>query len=213
MSSTQHDGRAERIDPKNKLLHRANVRRLEGEAIRDAILTASGRLNEKAQGPSVPVHLTPFMNGRGRPSESGPLDGNGRRSIYTEIRRNFLPPMMLAFDMPIPFNTVGRRNVSNVPAQALVLMNSPFVDQQAEVWAERTLREHPDRTVEERIDRLYRAALARPPSEDELAEARAFIERQGEMMGVPAEQRSSHPGLWADFCHVLFNVKEFIFLR
>jgi hypothetical protein len=92
-------------------------------------------------------------------------------------------------------------------------MNSPFVDQQAEVWAERTLREHPDRTVEERIDRLYRAALARPPSEDELAEARAFIERQGEMMGVPAEQRSSHPGLWADFCHVLFNVKEFIFLR
>ena len=72
-------------------------------------------------GPSVPVHLTAFMDGRGRPGHSGPLDGDGRRSLYLAVRRNFLNPMFLAFDSPVPFSCMGRRNVSNVPAQALIL--------------------------------------------------------------------------------------------
>ncbi len=55
------------------------------------------------------------------------------------VRRNFLSPMMLAFDTPIPFNRVGRRNVSNVPAQALILMNDPFVARTGQVWARRLL--------------------------------------------------------------------------
>jgi len=117
MSSQPADTVAEQSDPDNLLLHRMNLRRLEGEAIRDAILTVSGRLDPKLGGPSVPVHLTEFMDGRGRP-QSGSLDGDGRRSIYIKVRRNFLPPMMLAFDTPIPFNCMGRRNVSNVPSQA-----------------------------------------------------------------------------------------------
>ena len=101
-------------------LHRMNVRRLEAEAIRDALLAVSGRLEPAMYGPSVPVHLTSFMDGRGRPGRSGPLDGDGRRSLYLE-RPAQLPriPMLLAFDAPVPFSTMGRRNVSNVPAQAL----------------------------------------------------------------------------------------------
>ena len=90
-------------------------------------------------GPGVMPHLTPYMQGRGRPGESGPLDGDGRRSLYLNVRRNFLTPVFLAFDYPIPFTTMGRRSVSNVPAQALALMNNPFVRQQAELWARRTL--------------------------------------------------------------------------
>ena len=90
-------------------------------------------------GPSVPVHLTSFMEGRGRPGRSGPLDGDGRRSIYLDVRRNFLNPMFLAFDAPVPFSTMGRRNVSNVPAQASTLMNDPMVARQARLWAERVL--------------------------------------------------------------------------
>ena len=89
-------------------------------------------------GPSVDVHLTEFMEGRGKPA-SGPLDGAGRRSIYLALRRNFLSPMMQAFDAPAPFNTVGRRGVSNVPAQALMLMNDPFVHEQSEVLAVRVV--------------------------------------------------------------------------
>ena len=79
------------------------MRRLEGEAIRDAMLTVSGRLDPRMYGPSVPVHLTAFQDGRGRPA-SGPLDGDGRRSLYLSVRRNFLSPFLLAFDTPIPFS-------------------------------------------------------------------------------------------------------------
>ncbi len=100
---------AERLDPSNTYLHRMNVRRLEAEAIRDALLSASGRLVSTLYGPSVPVYLSRFMEGRGRPGRSGPLDGDGRRSIYLNVRRNFLNPMFLAFDAPVPFSTMGRR--------------------------------------------------------------------------------------------------------
>ena len=108
--------RAAAVDSQNKLLHRQNVRRLEAEAIRDAMLLVSGRLDRTMEGPGVLPFLTEHQVGRGRPA-SGPLDGNGRRSIYLQVRRNFLNPMFVAFDYPTPFTTIGRRTVSNVPAQ------------------------------------------------------------------------------------------------
>jgi hypothetical protein len=103
--SSRADGRAAQRDPRNRLLHRMPVRRLEAEAVRDAILAVSGRLDRRMFGPGVTPYLTPFMQGRGRPREAGPLDGNGRRGIYLDVRRNFLTPMFLAFDYPIPFTT------------------------------------------------------------------------------------------------------------
>ena len=76
-------------------------RRLEAEAIRDAILAIAGSLNSEMYGPSVPPHISRYQDGRGKP-DSGPLDGNGRRSIYVQVRRNFLTPLLLAFDYPLP---------------------------------------------------------------------------------------------------------------
>ncbi len=139
MSSRETDSNAVAVDPDNRLLHRMPVVRLEAEAIRDAILAVSGRLNEQLEGPSVPVHLDEFMTGRGRPLVSGPLDGHGRRSIYLAVRRNFLNPLFLAFDYPATATTAGRRGTSNVPAQALSLLNNPFVKQQSAAWAKRQL--------------------------------------------------------------------------
>ena len=95
------------VDPENILLHCAPVRRLSSEAIRDSLLMLSGRLDRKMFGPSVAVHLTSFMDGRGRPRKSGPQDGDGRRSLYIEVRRNFLSPMMLTFDRPKPLHFNG----------------------------------------------------------------------------------------------------------
>jgi Protein of unknown function (DUF1553)/Protein of unknown function (DUF1549)/Planctomycete cytochrome C len=199
---------AEQRDPLNLLLHRANVRRLEGEAIRDALLAVSGRLDPTQFGPPVRVHLSPFMEGRGRPEQSGPLDGAGRRSIYLEVRRNFLSPFMVAFDTPRPASTVGRRNVSNVPAQALSMMNDPFVVDQCRVWANRALAEA-GRSPEDRIRRLYMAAFSRPPSVEELNESTSFLAEQARIYGVGMDDVRP----WADLCHVLVNVKEFIFIR
>jgi hypothetical protein len=175
-------------------------------------LAVSGRLDRTLYGPSVPVHLTPFMQGRGRPGQSGPLDGGGRRSIYIAVRRNFLSPMMLAFDTPIPFTTIGRRNVSNVPAQALILMNDPLIVQQAQAWAQRELAP-PAATPQERIGRMYLAALARPASNAELENALAFLKEQAAALGLPDQAWQNDTRVWTDLAHVLFNVKEFAFLE
>lgn len=197
MSSTP-DAKADEADAGNLLLHRARIRRLEGEAIRDAILKVSGRLNPTMYGPSVPVYLTPFQDGRGKPA-SGPLDGDGRRSIYLGVRRNFLSSFLLAFDTPAPFSTVGRRTVSNVPAQALILMNDPFVHQQADVWGKRVMAEKG--SVEDRVRGMYLDAFSRPPSEREM---HACVEH----LGMTPDQRR-----WADLAHVLINTKEFYFVN
>jgi cytochrome c553 len=210
MASTP-DEAGDARDPQNLLLHRARIRRLQGEVIRDSILAISGRLDPTVFGPSVPIHVTSFMEGRGRPKESGPLDGNGRRSLYIEVRRNFLSPMMLAFDSPIPFSTVGRRNASNVPAQALILMNDPFVVEQAKLWAKRIIADQ--RTVEARINAMYLTAFSRPPSAEEIAEATAFLHDQAAALGLLSDQVADDEGVWTDLCHVLMNVKEFVFLK
>ncbi len=207
---------AEASDPDNRLLHEMRVRRLEAEAIRDAILAVAGRLDGRMAGPGVEVHLTTFMDNYadsyGRPKTSGPLDGNGRRSLYVNVRRNFLTPILTAFDFPPPLVTAGRRDVSNVPAQALILMNDPFVAQQARRWAVRVLAiEGLDASG--RVRRMYREAYARPPSEAELKAALRFLESHASELGIAPERRRDDERLWADFAHVLINVKEFIFLK
>jgi hypothetical protein len=203
--ASQADAKTEEADPQNKLLHRMPIRRLEAEAIRDAILAVSGRLDLQLYGPSVTPYITDFMLGRGRPA-SGPLDGDGRRSIYVKVRRNFLTPFFLAFDYPIPFTTMGRRSVSNVPAQALALMNNPFVTQQADLWAKRVLKEEGISTSE-RIKRMYIAAFGREPTKTETADALQFLADQAKDYG-----REDDPRAWKDLCHVMMNTKEFIFV-
>ena len=202
LASRTVDGQDE-LDPTNRWLHRAHVRRLEGEIIRDAILAVSGGLDTTAGGPPVPIHLTEFSEGRGRPS-GGPLDGEGRRSIYLSVRRNFLSPFFLVFDAPTPATTVGRRSSSNVPAQALTLLNDPFVLAEAERWAH-SLAERGVEGDEERLETLFLEGLSRPPTDEERKLANDFL----------IERRFGADGgdEWTDLAHVLFNVKEFVYLR
>jgi hypothetical protein len=201
------DAVADEADPQDLLLHRMRLRRLEGEAIRDAMLAVSGRLDSRLFGPPVPVYLSEFLDGRGRPGTGGPRDGAGRRSIYLAVRRNFLSPFLTAFDTPTPFSTVGRRNVSNVPAQALILLNDPFVHDQAATWAKRVLAD--SGSAKERVERMYRQAFGRPADDDECRACLSFLARQREMHG--ADEASPLP--WTDLAHTLFNAKEFVYVR
>ncbi len=205
--SSQENATAKKIDPDNRLLHRMPVKRLEGEIIRDALLAVSGRLDLAMYGPGVMPFLTPYMIGRGRPSKSGPLDGDGRRSIYINVRRNFLTPMFLVFDYPLPFTTIGKRSVSNVPAQALTMMNNDFVLQQTKLWAAHVLAT-PGLTPAQRLDAMYLTALGRPPSPAESAKMLAFLGEASAMYGQPNDPRA-----WHDLCHVIVNLKEFIYVR
>ena len=208
--SSNRDSAAVEQDPRNLLFHHFPLRRLEGEAIRDKILAVSGRLDPTIGGPGVEVFLTNFHEGRGRPG-SGPLDGAGRRSIYTTVRRNFLPGFLVAFDYPVPFQAMGRRNVTNVPAQALTLMNDPFVVEQARLWAKQTLADDA-LSPEARIDRMYREAFVRSPAPEETAAALDFLTAQARAHGTDFAEQPHREAAWADLAHALFNTKEFIFV-
>ena len=210
MSSRAIDRKAEEKDPNNVLLHRMSVRRLEGEAIRDATLTVSGRLNPMVGGPPVPLYLTEFLVGRGRPDKSGPLDGNGRRSLYATLHRNFLPTLMQTFDAPTPFSTVGKRNVTNVPAQSLALMNDEFFHQQAKVWAERSFRETPKSSDIERIRELIEAAYGRKATSLEARDCSASLV---EFRRLNLGNAETNLAAWSDLCHALLNANDFIYVK
>ena len=198
-------------DPENRWLAYFPLRRLEAEAIRDGLLAVAGSLDSTQYGPPAPVHLTEFMQGRGRPQTSGPLDGNGRRSIYQEVRRNFLSPMMLVFDRPIPFTTFGKRNTTNVPAQSLFLLNDPFVAEQAQRMAQRMLAQL-DRSTEGKVQWIYQRALTRVARKEEIEKARAFLQQQTKKYVTDGPLADYPEAVWADYCHAIFNTKEFVYL-
>lgn len=205
-ASTEDDER----DPDNELLHRMPLRRLAAESVRDSLLAAADNLDAKMYGKSVVAYISPFMGGNRAPKESGPMDGARRRSIYLEIRRNHLPQLFMAFDFPAPDSTHGTRNVSNVPAQALVLMNDPFVVEQSNAlgskFAART------DSIDARIKELFLRVFGRKATADDIARSIDFLRKQStEYKGSPGTE-FSNPHSWSDLCHALFMAKEFIYV-
>ena len=201
------DHHAAEVDGENTLLHHMPVRRLEAEAVRDSILAVTGTLNRTIYGPSITPFISPYQDGRGKP-ESGPLDGDRRRSIYIKVQRNFINPLFLAFDYPAPVLTRGRRTVSTVPSQALMLMNNEFVARQVEKWADREIAVHP--AWGERIGAMFVSAFGRPAEHGEMADSTKFLEKQ--LAAYGSTDRNDYRA-WADLAHVLINSKEFVFVR
>ena len=173
--SSVPEAASERIDPANTLLHRMNVRRLEAEAIRDTLLAVSGQLEPTMYGPSVPVHLTSFMDGRGRPARSGPLDGDGRRSIYLERAAEFLEPDAARLRRAGavldhgPAECLERARPGSLPLERPAGRSS-----EARFWAERLAAE-PASATRERLDRLFLTALGRAPTEQEARASLDFL--------------------------------------
>ncbi len=142
----------EQKDPDNRLLSHFPVKRLEAEAVRDALLVASGKLDPKMYEGSV--------NG-----------GSTRRSVYVEVIRNRLDPFLSVYDAPVPFSATGRRAETNVPAQSLTMLNNNFVIGAAEQLA----RETSEGSDEDRIRKMWVRALGRDPSAKEKGSASDFI--------------------------------------
>jgi hypothetical protein len=199
-------------DPDLRWLTAMPVRRLEAECIRDAMLAVAGTLDASLYGPSERLHLTPYMDGRDLPKESGPLDGAGRRSIYLEVRRNHLTPLLAAFDFPKPDSTVGERRVSVVAPQALLLLNNEFVAEQARAWAGRELELPGD--AEQRVRRMHERAFGRVASEGFVADAAGFVAEQTRRYESVSDRAvTAEVAAWGDLAQVLFGLADFRYVR
>lgn len=201
--SSAYDETAFTADPDNTLLWRANPRRLDAEAIRDAILATSGQLDlTPAQG-SVVAQVPSTVIGRGLSGKTFKVDSN-KRSVFLPIVRDLVPEALATFDFAEPSLIVANRDVTNVPAQALFLMNSDFVQTQSLAMA-RSLLANKSLNQDKRIERAFLAALGRQPTSAERIRAQRYL-RQA------SEGGKSEAGL-ASFCQALMASAEFRYLQ
>lgn len=180
------------LDPENRLLWKANRRRLEAESIRDTMLTVSGKLSMERGGPTFPANLA---------ADYGYKGSDNRRSVYQPMFRNALPEALEAFDMADPSLVTGKRNTSTVAPQALFMLNNPFPAEQARYAANRLLAEkHGD--DKERLDRAYRLALGRLPTDREREVHARFV-----------SSSQSPVDTWTSVFHALFASADFRFVE
>jgi len=191
--TTEWRKEAAKVDPENRLLWRMNRRRLEGEALRDAMLAVSGQLNLKLGGPSIYPELPAELE---KPRGGWPVNKDirerNRRSIYVFVKRNMRFPFFAVFDAPDTNETCSRRHVSTTAPQALMLVNGKFTLDMAKALAERVRGE----SNAGKVARIYRLALGRPADAKETALALAFLQR----------------GDVVDLCHVVLNLNEFAYV-
>lgn len=200
---------ARQRDPENVLLSHFTARRVDAEIIRDSILAVSGRLDPKLYGPSI----QPYRE-KADPDKRlfvGPLDGEGRRSIYLKFQLMEAPRFLSAFNLPGGKVTQGRRDSSNVPAQSLALLNDPFVLSMADFWASRLVTDG-RQSVADRVDSLFRVALGRAPSEADRESCLAALRSLATARGVDQAEMLQSRDVWKDAAHMMFNLKEFIFV-
>ena len=202
--------RAERLDPDNRLLWKMPLRRLESGAIRDRTLAVSGKLNSRMGGP--PVELLPEANGYVRIDRKKLADPEDeyRQSVYVLARRNYHLTQLNVFDQPVLAHNCTRRNSSAGVAQSLVMLNSQFSLSQADYFAERVWRELDKKDAAALAQRAFQLALCRPPGIDELKWAIKFL---GEGTKGNAESKESIQRRLAQFCHVLLNTNEFLYIH
>ncbi len=188
-------------DPDQRLLSRFPRRRLEGEAIRDAMLHVAGRLNPRQGGPSIFPELPPGMQSRGGWKPSADALERDRRSIYVFVRRNTRYPMFEAFDMPDTHESCGRRNTTTSPVQALSLLNNQLTLDWAQSFARRVAAIAGDQPLA-RIETAWKLAFSRRPHPDEASLALHFL-----------DQQNRTDDALADLCHALLNANEFVYLN
>jgi hypothetical protein len=184
------------IDGDNKLLWRFAPKRLEAEAIRDAMLFASGQLNPNGGGPSFRPFTTTEFNATFYTPVDRPEPEFNRRTVYRMNVNSGKDPLLDSFDCPDPSVKTPRRGVTTTPMQALELMNHSFIQRQATHLADRAMKTA-NHDQPQAIKTVYRLAIGRLPSELELQRANEAVQQRG-LFSV---------------CWALFNSTEFLYVR
>ena len=199
--------------PDNILVWRMTPRRLDAEAIRDGILAASGQLDRKVPYGSVVALIGDGYINRGiQPSQ---FNVEARyRSVYLPIVRDYVPDVLAVFDFAEPSLVVAGRETTNVPSQALFMMNSPFVTAQSRLLAKRLLAmtqyDHGQRII-----MAYMLTLSRPPTPAEAARSEQYLTAftpHADSAASPAPAAAAETA-WSTFCQALFACAEFRYLK
>ena len=221
---------SQRLDPQNKRYSRFPRRRLDAEEIRDSLLMTAGNLETKVGGPGVFVPLNDEVTNliyKGSWQATSDPKEHLRRSIYLFLKRNVRIPLMENFDSPSTMTSCGQRHISTHSGQALSMINSPFLNDQASVLAARLWEEleHTESPLNALVQNAYQRVLSRQPTSREQELSSAFIMNQAGLEKSDCEtlnnkflsdSDSSSPNLktaLTDFCLVLFNLDEFMYIH
>jgi hypothetical protein len=224
--SSAFNPEAEKADPQDKLVWRYNRHRLEGEVVRDAALEVSGRLNLKMGGPGVFPPLPPGVETRGGWKKDEDPSEAARRSVYIFVRRNTRYPMLEIFDMPDTHESCGRRNSTVTAPQALELLNNDLVLDWARSFAGRVLNDK-GLTPEEQVDRAWKLAFSRTPTEAERKMALSWLDQHTPILAgrlakndhppmpenLPSGVEPARAAAMVDLCHMLLNSNEFVYVN
>jgi hypothetical protein len=186
-----------KTDPDNQLLWRMPRKRLDGEALRDALLAVSGQLNPKAGGPSVYPPLPDELKGSAGKWPVSPEAERNRRSVYVAVKRNLRYPLFSLFDSPDRNEVCSRRFVTTTAPQALTLLNDEIVLGYAKAFSARVAKEAGGDPA-----KAFELALGRPPTTEEWEAMAGFLSQH---KGPPADAA-------ADLCHALVNLNEFLYV-
>jgi hypothetical protein len=196
------DERTRDADPDNTLLARHDRRRLDAEALRDAMLAASGELDLRPGEGSLIQHHDLLINEMGdlhRPSN--------HRSVYLLMLRNSMPPELTPFNLPAGTAVAGKRDITTLPTQALYLLNSPFVIEQSKRLAARLLQSSSDDTGIIRDG--YQRTFAREPDENEIRRATEFLrETDASFAAANLSKETRRQTVWASFCQAMLSSNE-----
>ncbi|MCH2060202.1 MAG: PSD1 and planctomycete cytochrome C domain-containing protein [Verrucomicrobiales bacterium] len=213
MSSEFHSA-AFKKDPENSLQWRHTPKKIDAEALRDSMLLASGKLDlQRPVGSEIAKRgdgrLGLPRSPRGASAENGELN---YRSVYLPAARDNLPEALALFDPADPNLVTGKREETNVPDQALYLMNNPFVIQQAEAMARRLMTEAD--THRERFSKAFLLCYARPATNEEIEATKAFMQNFLIAAGTDSQNRDKVNNLaFVSFCQSLLISAEFRYLN
>ena len=205
--STAFSAKAFAKDPDNQFLWRMTPRRLDAESLRDAMLSVSGELDKRR-----PLGSIVGENGGLRLNPGQINFSDDYRSVYLPIVRDGLPESLALFDAADPTIVTGTREETNVPGQALYLMNNPFVIEQSEALAKRLTKEA--ETASERIERAFQLCYGRSATKKEIEASRAFFQRFEVAAGGSSRDRERVLALaFSTFCQSLLASAEFRYLN
>jgi len=207
--STRYDSEAAHVDPQNLLYWRMNRRRLEAEAIRDALLFVGGQLDLQMGGSLLGLKNREYVTDANTFEHRVKYDNN-RRAVYQPVIRNKLYDLFQVFDFPNPSLVNGRRSSTTVAPQALLLLNSPLAGQCAGGMAERL--EVLDADDTERVRLGYEIAFSRPPTDEELHGALEYLARYTEGLGSTQEDADRRLDAWQSLCQALLICNDFFYV-